>query len=100
MPSAVFWLKIDLDLRKVPRTKDVCRNDFVLFSESNSRFLVEVAQKHRLEFEALMKDAFCAEVGKVKKECMLTVAGLDGKQVMNADLTALRRQWQSVLGAR
>ena len=91
---------IDLDLRKVPRTKDVCRNDFVLFSESNSRFLVEVAQKHRQEFEALMKDAVCAEVGKVKKECMLTVACLDGKQVMNADLTALRRLWQSVLGAR
>ena len=90
---------IELDLTKVPRTKETCRNDHVLFSESNSRFLVEVTEKHRENFEALMKDTVCAEVGKVKKDDYLSVTGLDGKQKVHAAIEELRRRWKSVLGA-
>jgi len=90
---------IELDLNKVPRTKELCRNDHVLFSESNSRFLVEVTEKRRDAFEALMKDAVCAEVGRVKKDGILSVTGLDGKQAVHADLEELRRRWKSTLGA-
>jgi len=90
---------IEMDLRKVPRAEDASRDDFVLFSESNSRFLVEVTQKHRPEFEAHMKGAVCAEVGKVKKDAVMSVTGLDGKQVVHADLEELRRRWKSTLGA-
>ena len=35
---------LEINLQKVP-AKDITRNDFVLFSESNSRFLIEVARK-------------------------------------------------------
>jgi phosphoribosylformylglycinamidine synthase II len=90
---------IELDLRRAPRTKETCRNDQVLFSESNSRFLVEVTEKRRDAFEALMKDAVCAEVGRVKKDAVLSVTGLDGKQAISADLEELRRSWKSTLGA-
>ena len=90
---------IELDLSKVPRTKEVSRNDFVLFSESNSRFLVEVTEKRRENFETLMKGAICAEVGRVKKDGILSVTGLDGKQAISADLEELRRRWKSTLGA-
>ena len=89
---------LELDLRKVPRSKEAFRNDSVLFSESNSRFLLEVAEKHRSEFEALMKDVACAEVGRVKKDGVLSVNGLNGKQVVHADLDKLRRSWKGVLG--
>jgi len=44
-----------LHLENVPRTEKMSRNDFLLFSESNSRFLVEVPQKRREDFENLMK---------------------------------------------
>ena len=64
---------IELNLNKVPRTKELTRNDFVLFSESNSRFLVEVTEKLKDSFEALMKESICAEVGTVKKEGILSV---------------------------
>jgi phosphoribosylformylglycinamidine synthase len=90
---------MELDLTKVPRSKEANRNDFVLFSESNSRFLVEVSEKRRADFEALMKDCVCARVGAVKKDAVLSVVGLDGKQAINADLDELRRRWKSVLGA-
>jgi phosphoribosylformylglycinamidine synthase II len=90
---------IELDLKKVPKTKETCRNDQVLFSESNSRFLVEVTEKCRTDFETLMKESVCAEVGRVKKDGILSVTGLDAKQVVHADLEELRRRWKSVLGA-
>ena len=90
---------IELDLKKVPRTKELSRNDYVLFSESNSRFLVEVTEKRRDAFEVLMKESVCAEVGKVKKDGILSVTGLDGKPKVHADLQELRRRWKSVLGA-
>ncbi len=41
---------LELDLRKVPG-KELSRNDFLLFSESNSRFLIEVAEADKEDFE-------------------------------------------------
>jgi phosphoribosylformylglycinamidine synthase II len=89
---------LELNLKAVPRTKEAFRNDSVLFSESNSRFLVEVAEKRRENFKALMKDTACAEVGRVQKDGYLSVNGLNGKQVVHADLQELRRLWKGALG--
>jgi phosphoribosylformylglycinamidine (FGAM) synthase-like enzyme len=89
---------LELNLRNVPRTKELSRNDHVLFSESNSRFLVEVTEKRRDNFEALMKDAVCAEVGRVKKDGYLSVYGLNGEEAVQAELQELRRRWKGVLG--
>jgi phosphoribosylformylglycinamidine synthase II len=90
---------LSLDLAKVCKSEGLVRDDFVLFSESNSRFLVEVAPKNKDAFEALMKDVDCAEVGTVTKEPILSVTGLDGKQKINADLDELRKHWKKTLGA-
>jgi len=87
---------IEMDLRKMP-SKAVERNDFVLFSESNSRFLVEVAEKARRDFEDLMKRKVFAEVGKVTKNPKLVVHGLGGGIVVDASLTDLRRSWKETL---
>jgi len=87
---------LELDLRKVPG-KGLGRNDFVLFSESNSRFLVEVSEKARHEFEALMKDRFCAEVGRVTKSSRLRFRGLAGGVVVDASLSDLLRSWKRTL---
>jgi phosphoribosylformylglycinamidine synthase len=89
---------IELDLNKVPIAKEISRNDFVLFSESNSRFLVEVSEEQKTNFETLMKDVFCAEIGTVKKDGYLSISGLDGKQIVYANLKELREHWKSVLG--
>jgi phosphoribosylformylglycinamidine (FGAM) synthase-like enzyme len=89
---------VELNLKRVPRANVVSRNDFVLFSESNSRFLVEVTEKRKDAFEALMNDIACAEIGTVNKEGFLSIAGLDGKPVVHADLEELRRCWKSTLG--
>ncbi len=87
---------LDLDLCKVPG-KALERNDFVLFSESNSRFLIEVAETDRKEFEALMKGKNCAEIGKVTKDEKLLIHGLNQKIVVDASLVELRRSWKRTL---
>jgi phosphoribosylformylglycinamidine synthase II len=89
---------VELDLRKVPN-EALDRNDFVLFSESNSRFLVEVPEKTKTDFDILMKGKVCAEIGRVTKNQVLVVRGLDGAVVVDASLTHLRRSWKATLSS-
>ncbi len=87
---------LELDLCKVPG-KDLTRNDFVLFSESNSRFLIEVTEADSEDFEVLMKGKNCAQIGKVTKEQKLLVRGLNGKVAVDASLQTLMHSWKKTL---
>jgi phosphoribosylformylglycinamidine synthase len=87
---------LELDMHKVP-AKGVRRDDFVLFSESNSRFLMEVSEKARDEFEGLMKGKVCSEVGRVTKSPRLCVRGLASGVVVDASLGDLLRSWKRTL---
>ncbi len=87
---------MELDLRKVPQ-KGLSRDDFVMFSESNSRFLVEVSERDKKAFETLTKGKACAAIGKVTKTPQLCIRGLNGKVVVNATLDSLRKSWKQTL---
>jgi len=87
---------LDLDLRSAPN-KLVTRDDFLLFSESNSRFLIEVAEQDRSDFEELIRNKACAPIGKVTQGDRLLIRGLDGKVVVDAGLAELRRSWKKTL---
>ncbi len=89
---------MQLNLKKVP-SKALNRNDFLLFSESNSRFLMEVPEKAKNGFEAIMKGKVFAEIGRVTKNTRLTVHGLGGTVVVDASLTALRQSWKETLSS-
>ena len=89
---------LELDLRTVPR-KDLRRSDFVLFTESNSRFLVEVAEEDKKAFETLAKGTAFASLGKVIRKPQLCIRGLSGKVVVDASLDSLRRSWKQTLSS-
>jgi phosphoribosylformylglycinamidine synthase len=91
-------LGLDLWLNKFSRSESLGRDDFVLFSESNSRFLVEVSEKVKEDFEAAMKGSNYSLVGKTKKDQRLTVYGLGGKTVVEATLDELRNTWRKPFG--
>jgi len=84
---------MELHLQKVP-TRNVNRDDFVLFSESNSRFLVEVSQEAKEEFEALMKGKVYAEIGRVTKAPQLCVYGLKGDVTVDVAISDLLESWK------
>jgi len=88
---------IELHLKDVPIAGNIKRNDFLLFSESNSRFLVEVSEKHREDFEALMNDNVCSEIGRVVKSRHFSVYGLSGRKEIDLGLEDLRTCWKSAL---
>jgi phosphoribosylformylglycinamidine synthase II len=88
---------LEVNLRAVPN-KMVARNDFLLFSESNSRFLLEVAERDHPTFEDFMKHESCVPIGKVTKDQKLIVQGLNGKVVVDAGLAELRWNWKKTLG--
>ncbi len=89
---------VEMNLVEVP-ARNSNRNDFILFSESNSRFLLEVSQKARKDFEALMKGTVFSQIGRVTKTASLCVRGLSGKTVIDASLGDLFRSWKGTLSA-
>ena len=85
----------EIHLKSFPRS-NIERDDFLLFSESNSRFLVEVSMKHKENFERIMKSLPHSLIGKVKKESRLSIYGLKGNLIVDADLAELRNSWKSL----
>jgi phosphoribosylformylglycinamidine synthase II len=89
-------LGMEVDLRLVP-SSGVERNDVLLFSESQSRFVVTVHPQNQKAFEACMKGKVFARVGRVKAGKYLTFKGLRGSIVVRADIDELKEAWKKPL---
>ena len=84
-------------LERVPLGEPLDRDDFILFSESNSRFLVEVAVGNKGEFEKTMGVASFAVIGQVADSEMVEIYGRDGKRVVSVSIGELKEAWQKPL---
>ncbi len=74
-----IWGKIgcEISLKEIPGADKIKRDDFLLFSESNTRFICEVKKGLEEEFEKLFSGLPHALIGKVKmnKENSLKITG-------------------------
>jgi len=86
-----------IHLGQVPLGEAMNRDDYVLFSESNTRFLVEVAPEDRHQFEGMMTGLDFAAVGQVTSTGRLEVYGLNGEIVLSALIAELKDAWQRPL---
>jgi phosphoribosylformylglycinamidine synthase II len=84
---------MQLDLDGVP-SKGLVRSDHALFSESNSRFLIEVSPKKKHDFEEVMRGKTYGEIGRVTKTPRLTVRGPAGNVVIDASIGDLMAAWK------
>lgn len=91
-------LGMEVDLSKVQFEGPGRRDDYVLFSQSNSRFVVTVPKENAKEFEKLMEGVTCQQVGVITEENRLKVKGLSGEQIIDYDLDKLRRVWSKDMG--
>jgi len=73
----------------------VKRNDKILFSESNSRFLVEIKKGKEKEFERTMRGNIFAKIGEVTDDKKLVIIGLNENPVVEEDINELKRVWKS-----
>jgi phosphoribosylformylglycinamidine synthase len=84
-------------LADVPLGEPIDRDDFILFAESNSRFLVEVSAEDQDAFEEALGDTPRAVIGQVTDSDRLVVEGLSGGRVLSRTLADLKDAWQSPL---
>jgi len=91
-------LGMEIFLSEVPYEKThQKRNDFILFSESNSRFIVEVDKKNQKKFEKLLGGVPFGLIGYVSKGKEFRVYGLDGKACVGVQIDKLKEVWQKPL---
>ena len=90
-------LGLEIWLDRVVKSDDLQRDDYILFSESNNRFLVEVPQNRKEEFERIMEGAVYSLIGRTKRERSLSVYGLKGMKVVEADLDNMMMAWKRTL---
>jgi len=81
-------------LKSIPLGEPIERDDFILFSESNSRFLVAVAPESKDEFEEIMSNTSLAAIGQVTDSEVLEIYGVGGRKVLTASLGELKESWQ------
>ncbi len=90
-------LGVNIFLSDVPFSGRDRRADVLLFSESASRFLVEVAPARRRDFERIMKKTTCSLVGCVSERREMTAFGLKGEVCLQAPVGLLKETWQAPL---
>ena len=69
----------------------------VLFSESPSRFVVEITPENAAAFEKAMAPVACRAIGKVLKENRVRVAGPQGDWIIWTPLGDLVAAWRNTL---
>ena len=90
-------LGVTIRLGQVALGETVDRDDVVLFSESNSRFLVTVSPERTGRFEEIMGEASLGLIGEVTAMGRLVVYGLRGDKIVDRSIEELRTAWQEPL---
>ncbi|MFH1148223.1 MAG: AIR synthase-related protein [Pseudomonadota bacterium] len=89
-------LGMETDLSAVP-VQGVERDDFVLFSESQGRFVVTVHPDQEKAFCDLMAGTVMARIGRITEEPLFVCLGRNGRTVISAPVSRLKEAWQKPL---
>ena len=90
-------LGADIELNKVANNIEDVKDYKLLFSESMSRFVVEVAAENKDAFEKALEGISFAKVGLIKNSKELKINGINGKCVLKEDIYKLKESWQKPL---
>jgi len=90
-------LGLDINLADVPVARRLTRPDGILFSESPSRFLLEVAPDHLVEIARLFREIRFAQIGAVTDTARLIIKDAHRRPVIDADIADLKETWQKPL---
>jgi len=84
---------LEIHLNKVPMD-GVEREDTALFSESNSRLILEVPGDHVEEFEECLKGVPYSPMGRVTEEKVLRIYGFKETPILEIPIDLLREAWR------
>ena len=86
-------LGLEIDLTKIPTSEDL-RPDHLLFSETQSRFIVTINPANKEEFEKLFANHEIAEIGKVIEGPSLMIKTGD-ETLINSSIADLEEAYKS-----
>ncbi|HVO64934.1 MAG TPA: AIR synthase-related protein [Syntrophales bacterium] len=89
-------LGMSIDLALVP-SSGINRDDTLLFSESQSRFVVTISPAAKESFEEMMRETVFDQVGTVSTERFLKMDGIRGNRIIEEDIRDLKAAWQRPL---
>jgi phosphoribosylformylglycinamidine synthase len=87
----------EVSLAHVPVQPAGLRDDFILFSESASRFIVEVSSENAKAFEDAMQGCPVAPLGKTNDSGYLIIRGSRDIPLIRETLEELKQAWQQPL---
>ncbi len=86
-----------LNLDNVPTGDGTEADDSLLFSESNSRFIVEVEPQHRDAYENCMAGVPIGYLGTVTEAPEFVIVGKAGHPIVDTSIDVLKSAWQTPL---
>ncbi|MFQ5861756.1 MAG: phosphoribosylformylglycinamidine synthase subunit PurL [Candidatus Brocadiales bacterium] len=90
-------LGMELNIEDVPVEDGAMREDTILFSESTSRFVVEVGPGDYKAFKRVMKGVPFGLLGRVRRDATFIIRGMRGRPIVYADIYRLKEAWQAPL---
>jgi len=87
-------LGIQADLKGLPKSPQSLRTEAQLFSESTSRYIVEIKPDNYHNFAKLMLNVPFGQIGQVTGENILLIKDERGKDVIHLELDRLKKAWQ------
>ena len=88
---------MSLNLGHIPTSEAITSDDFLLFSESNSRFLVEIEPDYQVAFEKHLAGVPVGYIGNVKDTSEFIINGLTNKHIVQTTIDTLKSAWQTPL---
>lgn len=82
-----------IHLASIPTEKKIDRADYLLFSETQSRMLLEVAEANAAEFEKIMAGEVFAQVGETTNDQRLVFTDDGRRTVATASVDEIRAAW-------
>ena len=88
---------MSLNLSNIPAGDEITADDLLLFSESNSRFLVEIEPERQQAFETHMKGVPIGCLGTVTDTPDFVVTEAAGHPIIETSIGTLKSAWQAPL---
>ncbi|MCA9408805.1 MAG: phosphoribosylformylglycinamidine synthase subunit PurL [Candidatus Omnitrophica bacterium] len=89
-------LGVNVNLSRVPY-QGKKRDDYILFSESNTRFIVEIPKEYQDSFETIMQDVLFGLIGEVTDNAHFIIHGVTQDVCIKTTITKLKDSWQKPL---
>ena len=88
---------MSLNLDSIPTGEEITADDTLLFSESNSRFLVEIEPQHQQAYETHMAGVPTGCLGTVTDRPDFIINGTVGPRIVETSIDTLKSVWQAPL---